>query len=77
MLKILILLGVTILIFILTTPAYCSTTVFHISATIPEHVMTNNIPGVNPFPQNLNQSVQTETVIRNNHNIQMTTIVVQ
>ena len=76
MLKYLILLALTTVIFLQTTPAYCTTMMFHISATIPEHVMVNNNLGVTSLSSNLNQLVQTETVVRNHQNIRLTSIVV-
>jgi len=79
MLKILILLAVTGLVFIQTQPAYCGglrSISVQISVTIPEHVMVNNNLGAAPFSNNPDQLVQTETVIRNNQSISLTSIVV-
>jgi hypothetical protein len=79
MLQLLILLALTTVIFMQTVPAYCGvprTITLKISATVPEHVMTNNNPGVTPFSNNAFQLVQTQTAIRNNKSINLTSIVV-
>jgi len=67
---------VAIFMFLLTVPAYCSTMSFYVSATIPEHIVMNkNLGGVG-LSNNYNQLVQTDTVIRNNQAISVTSIVV-
>ncbi len=79
MLRPFILLALTIVIFIQTVPAYCGaskTTTFQLSVTIPEHVILNNNLEGTPFSNNLYQLVQTQTVIRNNKTISLTSIVV-
>ncbi len=69
MFKFLTLLFLTTVIFMQTVPAYCGgrTTSLEVSATLPEHVMENN----NQLTQ-----TQTQTVIRNNKIINLTSIVV-
>ena len=77
--KLPILIALTTVIFIQTMPAYCGvsrTMSFRLSVTIPEHVIFNNNPGVTPFSNNTYQIVQTQTVIRNNKSISLTSIVV-
>ena len=79
MFKILLILAYVGLLFIQTTPAYCEgsrTLTLQISVTMPEHIMANNNSQVTSFSNNSNQLVQTETVVRNNQNIRLTTIVV-
>ncbi len=79
MLKFLILLVLTIVIFMQTIPGLLRgsrTITLTVSATIPEHVMVNNNPGSTSFSNNPNQLVQTQTVIRNNKSISLTSIVV-
>ena len=77
MLKLFILLALTIATFIQAAPAYCGvsrTTVFRLSVTIPEHVIFNTNPqnaSHNPY-----QLTQTQTVMRNNKSISLTSIVV-
>ena len=73
-----ILIALTILTFIQAVPAYCGvsrTMTFQLSVTIPEHVMSYKL-GMTPFSNNVYQLVQTQTVIRNNKTIQLTSIVV-
>jgi hypothetical protein len=48
---------------------------FQLSVTMPEHVIVNNT-SVSPFSNNAYQLVQTQTVIRNNKTISLTSIVV-
>ncbi len=78
--KLFILLALAIVIFIQTAPVYCSgisrTMIFHLSVTIPEHVIFNNDLVSTPFSKNPYQLVQTQTITRNNKNIQLTSIVV-
>ncbi|MDE2222764.1 MAG: hypothetical protein KGK03_06810 [Candidatus Omnitrophica bacterium] len=77
MFKLLPLLALSILIFVQTVPAYCAvsrTVTFQVSVTIPPHVMLN--PSGGTFGNNPYQMVQTQTLIRNNQTIRMTTIVV-
>ncbi|MDE1920418.1 MAG: hypothetical protein KGJ09_02190 [Candidatus Omnitrophica bacterium] len=77
MLKLLPLLVLTALIVFQTVPAYCAvsrTVTFQLSVTIPPHVMLN--PSGSAFPNNPYQITQTQTLIRNNQTIRMTTIVV-
>ncbi len=79
MLKFLILLTLTTVIFIQTVPAYCGvsrTVTFQLSVTIPEHVIVNNNLNLSQFSNNPFQLVQTQTVIRNNRSISLTSIVV-
>ena len=79
MLKFFILLALTIVILMQTVPSYCGvtkTTIFQISVIIPEHVMANNNHSVTPISKNTYQLVQTQTVIRNNKSIRLTSIVV-
>jgi hypothetical protein len=62
-----------------TVPAYCGvsrTFILQISATIPEHVMTNNNLSITPFSNNTYQLIKTQTVIRDNKSISLTSIVV-
>jgi len=47
-----------------------------VSATLPPHVMDNGNPGLTPLSNNAVQLVQTQTVIRNNKSIVLTSIVV-
>ena len=78
MLKSSILLVVTIFILLQTAPGFCAaskTTTFQVSVTIPEHVILNIKPG-NSFSNNPYQLVQTQTVIRNNKNVHLTSLVV-
>jgi hypothetical protein len=66
--KLLFLSAIAIFIIIQTGPAFCGvsrTETFQLSVTIPEHVMENN-----------KQLVQTQTVIRDNKSIRLTSIVV-
>ena len=79
MLKLFILLALTIVIFIQTMPAYCggsTTMVFHVSATMPEHIIINNNPGLTLDTSNPYQLVQTQIVMRNNRSVILTSIVV-
>jgi hypothetical protein len=75
MFKFLILLSAATVIFLQTVPAYCAgrTMALVVSATLPEHVMSNNL---NTFSNNPNQLAQTQMVVRNNKNISLTSIVV-
>ena len=75
MLKLFILPALTIVIFLQTVPAYCTTATFQISVIMPEHVMLNNDPGRTLFSNSPYQLVQTQTVIRNNQSIRLTSIV--
>ena len=78
MLKLFILAALTIFICLQTVPAYCGasrTMAFQVSVTIPEHVMFNNDICYSIFKQSY-QLVQTQTVIRNNRAISLTSIVV-
>jgi hypothetical protein len=71
--------AVAIFIIIQTEPGFCQiskTTVFNISVTIPEHVISNNDLAISPVSNHLNQLIQTQTVIRNNKTISLTSIVV-
>ena len=77
MLKLLSLFAVVTAIFMQTVPAFCEvsrSTTFHLSVTIPEHVILNNLRA--PLSNNTVQLVQTQTVIRNNKSISLTSIVV-
>ena len=79
MLKLLPLLVLTIVIFMQVVPAYCGvsrTMSFQLSVTIPPHVIVNNSLNIIPFSNNHYQLVQTQTVIRNNKSIRLTSIVV-
>jgi len=79
MFRILILLAFTTVIFMQAIPAYCGasrTESFELSVTIPEHVFYSNAAQVNPFMMNTHQVVQTQTVVRNNQTITLTSIVV-
>lgn len=80
MLKFFILLTLTIITFIHIVPAYCApaarSLTLQVSATIPEHVMAIGALGVAPLPNMAFQLIQTETVIRNNKPINLTSIVV-
>ena len=76
MFKCLTLLSLIVFVFIQTLPAYCRTAAFQLSVTIPEHVMLNNSLVAAPFSVNPYQLVQTQTVIRNNQNVSLTSIVV-
>ena len=77
MLKLIVVLtSVALLICIQTLPAYSGATktvTFQVSATLPEHVISNNI---NTALNSSSQLVQTQTVFRNNKTISLTTIVV-
>jgi hypothetical protein len=77
--KLLILLAIVIFLLIQSEPAFCGasrTTSFQISVTIPEHVIVNNNPVAASFSNNPYQLVQTQTVIRNNKTISLTSVVV-
>lgn len=79
MFKLYILFILTIVIFMQPVPAFCGATrtmTFQLSVTIPEHVIVNNNRESVPFSNNTNQLVQTQTVIRNNKTIRLTSIVV-
>jgi len=72
------LLAIVIFIIIQTEPAFSSvskTTTFFMSVTIPEHVMTNNT-AISLSSHHQNQLIQTQTVIRNNQRINLTSILV-
>ncbi len=73
--RLFILLALTTVIFLQSIPAYCATTTFHLSVTIPAHVILNG-PNMAPSSKNAYQMVQTATVVRNNKNISLTSIVV-
>ena len=78
MFKFLILLALTIVIIIQTAPAYClgsNTVSFQVSAIMPEHVMFNSNHEALAFSNNFQQISQTQTVIRNNRTISLTSIV--
>ena len=69
MFKFFILFALTTVLCLQCLPAYCGvsrTVALQVSVTIPPHVMLNN---------NLGQLVQTQTMIRNNQNVQVTSIV--
>ncbi len=69
MLKCLCLFALLIFLFLHTVPAFCGvskTMTFQVTATLPEHVMSNNA----------NLLAQTQTVIRNNKTTRLTSIVV-
>ena len=77
--KLLFLLALIIFLIIQSEPAFCGaskTESFELSVTIPPHVISNNNPGVALFAHNPYQLVQTQTVIRNNKAISLTSIVV-
>ena len=79
MLKLLSLFALIIIIFMQALPAYCGVTrtmVFHLSVTIPEHVISNNGLKTTSFSINPYQLVQTQTVLRNNKSISLISIVV-
>jgi hypothetical protein len=79
MLKLLTTFILTIVLFILTPPAYSSvsrTMAFQLSVTIPEHVFLNNNLGNTALSTNAYQLAQTQTVIRNTKTIRLTSIVV-
>lgn len=75
-----ILLTLTSLIFLQSIPAYCAegsrTISFQVSAYLPEHAMITNNPNALQFSSNAFQLVQTQTVIRDNERINLTSIVV-
>jgi len=77
--KLLFLSAIAIFIIIQTEPVFCGvskTATFRLSVTIPEHVMGNNNLSVSPLSNNSNQLVQTQTVVRDNKSISLTSIVV-
>jgi hypothetical protein len=79
MIKCLILFALTIVISLPAITAYCGgsgSMTLVVSATLPEHVMDNDISGAAPLSNNLVQLVQTQTVIRNNQSIRLVSIVV-
>jgi hypothetical protein len=79
MVKLLSPFALIILIYMQAAPAYCGvsrTMTFNLSVTIPEHVIFNSGLRATPFSNNTYQLVQTETVIRNNKSIRLTSIVV-
>ena len=79
MIKFIILFVLAIVVFIQTIPAYCGvskTTVFNLSVTIPEHVLTSSNASAIPFSRNPYQLIQTQMVMRNNQSISLTSIVV-
>ena len=70
--------AIVIFIIIQEEPGYCQitkTTTFHISVTIPEHVLSPGL-GIAPDTNHSNQLIQTQTVMRNNKAVSLTTIVV-
>ena len=77
MLILLILPALAIFILMQTIPAYCGegsrTLSLQVSATLPQHVMTNSGTQLSNNP---NQLAQTQMVVRNNKNISLTTVVV-
>jgi len=75
--KLLILFFFSLFLILQTLPAYCVTRTmsFHISVTIPEHVMVPSNMSAVSVPQN-QQLVQTQLVMRNNKPVQLTSIVV-
>jgi hypothetical protein len=80
MLKLFILLALGTIVFLQTAPAYCGvskTATFQLSVTIPEHIIFNsNLAAATPFSNNPYQLIQTQIVMRNNRNINLTSIVV-
>jgi len=77
MLKFLPLLLLTTVIFMQSIPAYCGVTrtaSFQVSVTIPEHVMLNS--SGTPLSNSPYQLIQTQIVMRNNKNTNLTSIVV-
>jgi len=76
MYKFLIVLTLTAVAVLQTLPAYCAgsrTEILQVSATLPPHAMLGN----SPFSRNLDQSAQTEMMVRDNKMMQVTSIVVQ
>lgn len=77
--KLLYLIALIIFLILQEEPAFCGATrtmSFQISVTIPEHVMLNNDLNAAPPASTPFQLVQTQTVIRNNRTISLTSIVV-
>ena len=78
MYKCLILLALTIVLTLPAITAYCGglrSESLVVSATLPEHVMANDITAAAPISNNIIQLVQTQTVIRNNQSIRLVSIV--
>ncbi len=76
MLKFFILLAVAMVFFLHAVPAYCGasrTMIFHLTATLPPHIMFN---ALSLLSNNANQIVQTQIVLRNNKSVRLRTIVV-
>ena len=74
--RILLLLALTTFVFLQSVPAYCTTMSFQVSVTMPEHVMASNTLGQAISLNSTYQLVQTQTVIRDNERINLTSIVV-
>ena len=73
------LLFLMIALMIQTVPSYCAvtnTTIFHLSVTIPEHVIYNSRIKEALFSRNPYQMAQTQTVVRNHKPVSLTSIVV-
>jgi hypothetical protein len=73
------LLALTAIFLMQTIPAFCGvskTMSFQISVTIPPHVIANGALGLSLISNHLYQIVQTQTIIRNNRSISLTSIVV-
>jgi len=73
MLKLFCLLFLTALV-MQAIPAFAGTTVFHLSATMPEHIMTGGSTALDLH--NANFLMQTQMVMRNNKNVMLQSIVV-
>ena len=74
--KYLLPLSLSIVILMQALPAYSASMSFQVSVIMPEHVMANADPSSSLFSNSSNQLVQTQTIIRNNQMIKLTTIVV-
>jgi len=64
------------IIFLQTVPAFCASMSLEVSVTIPEHVISQGPLSSNLLSSNSIQLVQTQTVVRNNQTISLTSIVV-
>jgi hypothetical protein len=79
MLKLLVPLALTIVIFTQTVPVFggvSSTMTIQLAVTIPQHVILNSNLVSTPFSNNAFQLVQTQSVIRNLKTISLTSVVV-
>jgi len=73
-------LALTTFIFLQAVPAFSAgasrSMTFELSVTVPQHVMSSNALSGTAFSSNSFQLVQTETVVRDNQRINLTSIVV-